>query len=161
MKKITRIIAAVLLAVAVTVPLAGCDEGSSTPDASYIEMRQQAEIDFIAAEIDSACKDYYFGVKSGTITSADNNADGAAAPGAISSVRQTAADGCTIANAMKYSGTSDRASYLSQMSVTAEGTIFRTGNPKYTASSAVASISPSTTLGSMYKQWSSSSKSYY
>ena len=116
-----------------------------------IDSANKSQLDSDAATIDSACKDYYAGVKSGTITNADNKADGAAAPGAITTVRETAADACTVANAMKYAGISEQASKLGDMSVTAEGTIFRTGNNKYTKVNSIT-LGSGTTLGTLYKQ---------
>ena len=159
MIKHVKIISAALLAVAITIPFTGCDEGSSAPSPEVSAIMIQAsmsQLDSDSAIIDSACKDYYAGVKSGTITSADSKADGAAAPGATTKTRESAADSCTIGNALKYAGESELAIKLGDMSVTAEGTIFRTGNNKYTASTSVTSLSAATTLGTLYKQADSS-----
>lgn len=62
-----------------------------------------------AASVNNACKTYYAGVRSGTITTASKNADGtsvtaAAAAGASDAKKLSAAKAATVADAQKYSG---------------------------------------------------------
>lgn len=62
-----------------------------------------------AASVNNACKTYYAGVRSGTITTASKNADGtsvsaAASAGASDAKKLSAAKAATVADAQKYSG---------------------------------------------------------
>ena len=127
MKKIVRIIGAALLSAAITVPFAGCDEGNAAPTSVPDSIQMQAAISQLeadAATVSSACKDYYAGVVSGVITSSDGKADGAAAPGASTSTRKTAASECTIGNALKYAGLDQYVPKLKNFSVSNDGSIF-------------------------------------
>lgn len=62
-----------------------------------------------AASVNNACKTYYAGVRSGTITTASKNADGtsvtaAASAGASDKAKLSAAKDATVKDAQKYSG---------------------------------------------------------
>ena len=74
-----------------------------------INSATQSAGDSDASTVNNACKTYYAGVKSGTITTSSKNADGttvtaAAAKGASEKAKTTAAKKATVADAQKYSG---------------------------------------------------------
>ena len=114
-----------------------------------------------ASTLNSACKNVYAGVKSGTINNTDStNADGtavsfAAAKGASATARATAAGNVTLANVQTYNGTNlDYGDfyYLTATSGTlTKGSIYfwdGTGTDPHAGNS--AALAGTTTLSNLY-----------
>lgn len=113
-----------------------------------------------ASTLNSACKTFYAGVQSGTITTSSKNADNtavtkAAAPGAANSVRITAAKNATVKDAATYSGlyTGGTDADLADFYVATDGTIkYQDPDSAAPTSTRVAkgSLKFTTTLGTVY-----------
>ena len=126
MKKriITIILAAGILSSAAA--LSGCqsDNNAQAPDntssstlTGILSDSQRASLESDAAALNSACKTFYAGVMSGTITPESLNADGtyvsaAPAPGSTVDEKKYAAYNATVLDAMKYSGINFDVSYF-------------------------------------------------
>lgn len=114
-----------------------------------------------AASVNNACKTFYAGVRSGTITTASKNADGtsvtaAASAGASDKVKLSAAKSATVAAAQKYSGLDvsyDNLCYFSSANSATHNTkgdiVYYDGNSANLPTGATA-LTSSTSMATLY-----------
>ena len=149
MKRFAKVFGIAFLAAALTVPFAGCDEGSANNAANTAAsntaagLTNAADTSKAASDVDKACRDYYAGVTSGTITNSDSPA--AASPGAAMSAKSKAAKAATVHDALLYSKQTDLEASLSQLSVDDKGNVVVKGS-----GTKITELSSSTTMGEMY-----------
>lgn len=129
--------------------------GSSSSLGSVISSANSSSKAADAATISNACKTYYTGVRSGTITSDDYDDPTLPSKTATVSERKQAANYATVGDALAYSGLDSLTNQLDQYGYDSSGEIFPKDNGKYGQDVEDSYLSEYTMLGDLYGQYSS------